>query len=355
MIDWTGDREGHFEYVRLKYPNLNKELDTLGQVTGGQVDEDIEAELFSSASFEFRGSLPTAEDDIVRVYYVVKQDGETARIVLFTGFASSPSLTASSAEESGRVDLLSMLAVLRDDCSQKVYQIKRDTNAIALAKTIAQDVGLTVTAEPSEALTTENKTFDAGTSKLEIVKWLCDFAKFAPPMTNEFGEIILTPQTESTGLAPVYTFEDNSRSIILSDVQLENASGTTPNVVVAIFSGSSKTLVSEAVNSDPTSPISTVNRGRRVVSVLNVSDIAGVSTAYQQASLDKVAADELAKLTAKLRMATVSHAYLPAYRLHQTVRLNYKGARIDLTGKAVSRSITLNAWGETSLKIKAAK
>lgn len=351
---WTRDREDRFEFYRLRYPDLNSELEQIDGFLSGQVDEDIEAELFSSASLNFSGALTLAEDDIVRIYYITKTDEGEERFELFTGFASTPSLSASSAETTGTLNLHSTLTVLQDDCFEATYQVAKGVNAISHASSIVSGCGLTVIAESSSAVTTEAKTFDASDSKLDIVKWLCEFASFSAPYTNEHGDVVLTSKTGTEGnLSPVYTFVDDEQSIMLGDVQIEREQSRVPNVVKLVYSSSSKTLTSTATNTSANSPFSLVNRGgRRVVHVETVSDVPGVSTSAQQSELDRLAKAELKKRTELAQSVTVKHAYTREYYLHQAVALDYRGAGISLTGRAVSRSIELEPGAMTTLRIK---
>jgi hypothetical protein len=329
------------------------EKEALKVFTDGSIDEDLDSELCSSASLNYSRSPRIAVDDLIRIYYVVSEGKETERHALFTGIADRPTTTLSSRTENGSISLSSTLAVLKDELLDNTYSLLPGTSAVTRTIEIIKSYGLACASQApqDDPKTSETQTFEAGTSPLEVVKWLLDFAGYSPPATDGMGVVLLSKKIDRVD-RPWFTFRDDEQSIILSDVTVEAAMQTVPNVVKAVYSSSgANPLVATAENNDPNSPYSTVSRARRVVSKLDVSDVVGVSNAYKLQSLQKAADEELSKLSSVAKLVTFEHAWRP-YQLGQGLALEYSGAGLTESGVAIARSIKLTPSALTQTKIR---
>lgn len=321
------------ERTRLKY------------ITGGSIDEDLESPLFASATLHYAKRREVELDDVVRIYAL----DASGRHALFTGIASLPSETLNEAHVTGDIKLRSMLAVLEDDKCLSTFTVRKGTPALAAAVTIIADAGLQVSALDDSTVLNANKSFEAGTSWLEIATFLCDAAGFRAPHTDAYGVVQFARKTDEN-TRPSVTFQDNETSIMLADVPLERSEDEVANVVVARLTGAS-TLSALAINDDAQHPYSTVARGRKVVKYIDVAEVAGVSTAVRKAELQRLADEELAKITGNERIATITHAWIP-YALGSRIALKYALAKTDLSGIAISRSIQLEAGALTTVKVR---
>ena len=109
-----------------------------------------------------------------------------------------------------------------------------------------------------------------------------------------------------------------------------------PNVVEVVYSNGSDTYYARAVNDDPNSPISTVNRGRILKRRVTNPDMIGNPTEKQ---IQEYAEQLLRELSSIEYTVSYSHAYCPV-RLGDCIRLNYARAGIvDVKAKVISQNI----------------
>lgn len=109
-----------------------------------------------------------------------------------------------------------------------------------------------------------------------------------------------------------------------------------PNVIEVVYSQNNKYFYARSVNDDTNSPLSTVNRGREIISRVTDPDISGIPS---QAMIQEYA-DRLLKNSSTIEYSvSYTHAYCGT-RIGDCVRLNYRRAGLqDVKAKIVSQSI----------------
>ena len=109
--------------------------------------------------------------------------------------------------------------------------------------------------------------------------------------------------------------------------------------MVCVYETGEATIVGTAEDTDPESPWSIANYGRRKVAVYTYSDApAGADAAAKQASADAKAAQLLDENRSVVRRVTVSHVYCPA-TVGDIVEVDYPSAGIS--GKFAIRTQTV--------------
>ena len=124
--------------------------------------------------------------------------------------------------------------------------------------------------------------FEAGTSKLEIINQLLLEINYNTFMVNADGIGILSPYEEPSGARVSLEYLQDQLSVICPQADTELDLYNVPNVFVGIvsnpdYSKNNKTFEffrCEYVNDNPASALSTMKRGRRIVSMLKPNDIA---------------------------------------------------------------------------------
>jgi hypothetical protein len=150
------------------------------------------------------------------------------------------------------------------------------------------------------------------------------------------GRILFAPQQDMASLQPVWTYNDDNSSILSPKITIDRDLYGIPNVVEVIYSNGSNYYYSKAVNDDPNSPTSTVNRGREIVYRETDPDTIGDPTARQ---IDEYAERLLKELSSLECTVTYTHGYCPT-RVGDCIRLNYTRANIlNVKGKIVSQTI----------------
>ena len=108
-------------------------------------------------------------------------------------------------------------------------------------------------------------------------------------------------------------------------------------MVEILYSNGAGHYYSRAVNDDPNSPTSTVNRGREIVHREVDPKFSGYAT---QKQIDEYATQTLRNLSTLEYSITYTHGYCPV-RLGDCVRLNYEKAGINnVKAKVIRQSIS---------------
>jgi hypothetical protein len=153
---------------------------------------------------------------------------------------------------------------------------------------------------------------------------------------SERGEILFMPKQDIESLQPVWTFDDSNSSILCPEITMNHDLYGIPNVVEVIYSYGEDYKQAIAVNDDPNSPTSTVNRGRKIVYRDTDPSLRGYVTQNQvQAYAERL----LKELSTLEYTVTYTHAYCPV-RIGDCVRLNYARAGItDIKARVISQNI----------------
>lgn len=171
---------------------------------------------------------------------------------------------------------------------------------------------------------------------LSFNKDLASNAKYSFGL-DELGRVIFMPEQETECLQPVWTFDDDNSSILYPELTLDHDIYGIPNVVEVIYSSGTECYQVEVVNDDENSPLSTVNRGRRITYRDTNPSISGNPT---KAQIQEYAERLLKKCSIVEYTVTFKHGYCPV-RLGDCVRLNYTRAGINnVKAKIINQTIT---------------
>jgi hypothetical protein len=164
---------------------------------------------------------------------------------------------------------------------------------------------------------------------------------------DELGRILFLPNQEIASLQPIWTYDDNDKSILYRDITLNNDLYNIPNVVEVVYSNGTDHYYYKAVNDDPNSPTSTVNRGRPITHRITNPDLVGDPTEKQ---IKEYAERILRELSAVECTITYTHGYCPV-RTGDCVRINYARAGLkDIKAKVISQNIKCDSACEVTEK-----
>ena len=137
-------------------------------------------------------------------------------------------------------------------------------------------------------------------------------------------------------LQPVWTYDDDNSSILYPELTIDHDLYGIPNVVEVIYSYGKQYREAIAINDDPNSLTSTVNRGRKIIHRVTDPSLAGYVT---QDQIDAYAERLLRELSTVEYSVSYTHAYCPV-RVGDCVRLNYTRAGINgIKAKVISQNI----------------
>lgn len=297
----------------------------LDGVTGGSVVYTAAKSVHGSASFTVADNGQAVDWLTARFRPSVTIDGYGTTTLGVFLVSEAPEAWG----DTGRVwsvKLLDKCTILDQDAVGAAYTLDAGTVVTTAIVTLIQSTGETnIAITPSAATLLNPLVWPAGTTKLQIVNDLLSTINYFSLFCNGDGQYRGEPYVKPASRPTVWDFLDGSDCIYVPGLTKDVDLFAIPNKVIAITQGNGSTaaLVSTATNTDPTSPYSTVGRGRTITYVAT-----GVEAA-DQATLDAFASRRLIELTAPTASIDIQHAFVPALAFNRAVRFRRQPADID--------------------------
>lgn len=178
----------------------------------------------------------------------------------------------------------------------------------------------TVFKTPNEAAFAEpREDWDAGTPFLTIVNDLLAEINYKALFFDANGAAILEPSSIPDAVQITHTLDTaDPETLVVPGITRQNDTFSAPNKFIVFCANPDKdeNMVAVAVNDNPQSPLSTVRRGREIVRVSTVDNIA--SQAELQAYADRLRNDSL--LTSET--VSVTTGLLPGWEVADVVALH---------------------------------
>lgn len=356
MADWSASMNQTFEYYIVD-PGTWRDVSKLDNVKSCSITRDSTVETLGSATIDITDSVGEC---YIRVYLIVDQNGVREKIPLGTYLVQTPSSSFDGKIRSVTMDAYTPLLELKESRPPIGYFLSKDDDSITILdyayRLVNENVRAPVIrAERDRSLEGNNLTTDfvANTSDtwLTYVSDLIATVKYSFSL-DEMGRILFAPNQDTASLQPVWTYTDDNSSILYPEISVNHDIYGIPNVVEVVYSVGSAYVYSKAVNDDPNSPISTVNRGREIIH--RVTDPGFVvdpkDEELAQVMIDEYAKQALRELSTLEYTISYTHGYCPV-RVGDCVRLNYSRAGLtDIKAKVVSQSIKCEAGCSVSEK-----
>lgn len=332
MINWHESMQQSFEFYIVD-PNTWKDAKLIDDIESCTINRDESNTTLGSASFDCGTIL---DECYIRVYLIAIQNGNTYKIPLGTFLVQTPSVGFDGKRHSVSMDAYTPLIELKDGVPPLGYSLLKDQEIMSIAYALCRE---NMRAPVVESKSTDKLYSDfvsnVNDTWITFIQDLISNAKFKLSL-DELGRVLFEPVKDTASLQPVWTYDDDNSSILYPDIKDKRDLYGVPNVVEVIYSTDSKHLFSRIVNDDPSSPISTVNRGREIVYRESKPNITGEPN---QEYIDAYALQLLRNLSCLEHTITYTHGYCPA-RIGDCVLLNYKRAGIiDVKAKVISQSI----------------
>lgn len=206
--------------------------------------------------------------------------------------------------------------------TETILSLAAGTNYLTAIKSLLAAAGISIIVEtPTTATLTERREdWDVGTSYLTIVNDLLSEINYNPLWFDAAGSAILEPASVPTAENIEHTLDaSNVKSLLLPSLSRETDVYSAPNVFLCVCSNPDKSGPMRAVaeNTNPQSPLSIQRRGRRIMKVVRVNNIASQ--------------EELQAYTNRLRdesmiggeTVTVQTALLPGFGVADVTALHY--------------------------------
>lgn len=332
MVDWTQSMQQTFEYYVVD-PGTWKDIKRLDNVKSASINRDSTADTLGSATIDITESLGEC---YIRIYLVAIQNGLEERFPLGTFLVQTPSSSFNGKITNVSMDAYTPLLELKENPPPLGYSIFKDENILNNAYLITREHARApiVKAESDKKLYGD---FVANTDDtwLTFVRDLISNANHEFAL-DELGRILFSPKQDTASLQPVWTYNDDNSSILLPDLSMDRDLYGIPNVVEVVYSKSGDNYSARAVNDDPNSPISTVNRGREIIHRVVDPDMIGDP---REGQIQEYADKLLKELSTLEYTITYTHGYCPV-RLGDCVRFNYSRAGLKgVKAKVTSQNI----------------
>lgn len=328
----TSDREVWYEYDLLDKNNI-----PMGQVTAtGSIDYNSTVKIQRTAQFEI-----VEERDInfltdkVKPSMCLRTPKGIEKFPLGVFFMNSPERQAITGGVGRNIECYDTTLQLEDDKFTSRHTVTAGTNYATAIQSILNSAGITdarITSTTSTLAVAID--FPLGTSKLEAVNQLLAAINYNPIYADQNGRLVCEPYEDPLFRSPQASYITGSKSIIFSGVKEELDAFNIPNKVVRYLNSADRTtLISEVTNDDPENPLSTIARGRTIVDIASVNDIA------DQTTLDNYTARVMDGFKAYQRVV-LETATMPNHGNMDCIYIVDK--ELALSGKYIEESWNLN-------------
>lgn len=344
MADWTKTMTQTYEYYIVD-PGTWRDKALINNVKSCTISRDSEADTLGSATFEISESLGEC---YIRVYLVTIQNGITERHPLGTYLVQTPNTSFDGRVQAVSMDAYTPLLELKESLPPLGYFVAKDKNIMNTAYQICREYARApVTETECDIKVFDDYIAEPDENWLKFLKSLISNAKYEFSL-DELGRILFSPVQDTKSLQPVWTYTDDNSSILYPELSMKHDLYGIPNFVEVVYSKNGSTPIrATAINDDPNSPISTVNRGRVVPHRVTDPNLIGNPTEKQ---IQEYATQLLREMSTLEYTLTYSHGYCPV-RVGDGVRLDYERAGIkNVKAKVVSQSIKCKPGCEVTEK-----
>ena len=234
------------------------------------------------------------------------------------------------------MDAYTPLLELKENPTPLGYSILKDENILDTAyRIVREQVRAPVIKTHNNERLNSNFVANLNDTWITFIRDLIANANHSLAL-DDVGRILFMPNQDTMSLQPIWTYDDSNSSILYPELTVDRDLYGIPNVVEVIYSNGNEYYRGRAVNEDPSSPISTVNRGREITHRESNPSLLGNPS---QERIQEYAENLLKELSSLEYTITYTHGYCPV-RIGDCVRLNYKRAGINgIKAKVISQNI----------------
>ena len=332
MPDWTKTMQQTFEYYVVD-PGTWKEIKKIDCVLNSSISRDSTLETLGSASITVSESIGEC---YIRIYLVTIQNGVKERHSLGTFLVQTPSYSFDGKIKNITLDAYTPLLELKENPTPLGYSILKDENVLDTAyRIVREQVRAPVVKTQNNETLSSNFVANLNDTWITFVRDLIANANYSLAL-DDVGRVLFMPNQDTMSLQPIWTYDDSNSSILYPELTVDRDLYGIPNVVEVIYSNGTEYYYGRAVNEDPSSPISTINRGREITHRESNPSLLGNPN---QKRIQEYAENLLKELSSLEYTITYTHGYCPV-RIGDCVRLNYKRAGINgVKAKVISQNI----------------
>lgn len=332
MPDWTKTMQQTFEYYIVD-PGTWRDTRKINTVISSSITRDSTLETLGSASITIAESLGEC---YIRIYLITIQNGIREKHSLGTFLVQSPSYSFDGKIKNVTLDAYTPLLELKENPTPLGYSVLKDENILDTAyRIVREQVRAPVIKPQKDEILNTNFVANINDTWITFVRDLVANADHSLAL-DDMGRIFFSPNQDTMSLQPIWTFDDSNSSILYPELSVDRDLYGIPNVVEVIYSNGTEYYYGKAVNDDPSSPISTVNRGRQITHRESNPSLLGNPS---QDRVQEYAENLLKEMSSLEYTVTYTHGYCPV-RIGDCVRLNYTRAGLKgIKAKVISQNI----------------
>ena len=332
MPDWTKTMQQTFEYYIVD-PGTWRDTRKINTVISSSITRDSTLETLGSASITIAESLGEC---YIRIYLITIQNGIREKHSLGTFLVQSPSYSFDGKIKNVTLDAYTPLLELKENPTPLGYSVLKDENILETAYRITREqVRAPVVKPQKDEILNTNFVANLNDTWITFIRDLIANADHSLAL-DDMGRIFFSPNQDTMSLQPIWTFDDSNSSILYPELSVDRDLYGIPNVVEVIYSNGNEYYYGKAVNDDPSSPISIVNRGRQITHRESNPSLLG---SPNQDRIQEYAENLLKEMSSLEYTVTYTHGYCPV-RIGDCVRLNYRRAGLNgIKAKVISQNI----------------
>lgn len=332
MVNWLKPMTQTFEYYKVD-PRTWRDVKKIDNVISSSIDRDSSAGTLGSANIKMSDAIGEC---YIRIYMITIQNGIREKHPLGTFLVQTPSYSFDGKRRDITMDAYTPLLELKENMPPIGYSILKDQNIMSNAyRILREQMRAPVSEVKADDTLYTNFVANVGDTWMDFIYDLISNAKFTLSL-DEKGQVTFAPIQDTASLQPVWTYDDSNSSILYPSISVNHDLFGIPNIVEVIFSNGAGYYYGRAVNDEPGSPISTVNRGREITHRVVDPDLMGDPT---EAQIQMYAERVLREMSSLEYTISYTHGYCPV-RIGDCVRLNYSRAGIyGIKAKVIKQSI----------------
>lgn len=338
---FTGHRQVEIEVMLLDHEEQEKGV--LKGVVGGEVTLSASTRLKASGSLELidLGQDINWASDRVRITYKIT-GGASWPLGVF--LLAAPTKTYRDGGATWKVELLSKLTLLDEDCFEDPMQVDTDIPVPTLLQFALVDVGKADITE-SAARLASTMTWEAGTPRLTIFNDVLEAVGYWSMNVSGAGAFQIRPYVPPAQRPLSWQFKEGETSIHLPEWSREQDLAGIPNKVVLVSQGGEEkpALVGVARNMDPASPASYPTRGRWITRTET-----GVEASTQEV-ITQMAEKKLLEASTAIAKIEIEHLPVPI-STNDLVEFSSQGVQTRATVQSIKYTLSPEALCRTTLR-----
>ena len=304
------------------------------EITAGSIKRESSS-LRESASLDCVNYDGTIEE-FIRVWLDARQEGESSHVPLFTGIATSPGTQINGQLITNTVECYSILKIAQDMLLPRGWYAPKGINSGDLLKNLLSPLPVNIVVDKNSPGVDSSIIAEEGENRLSMADKILTLMDWRMEIDG-LGNIHIMPFSKDA----VESFDSLDNDILEPSLTITYDWYECPNVYRAVL----EDRYAVARDDSPTSPLSTVNRGREVW----YED----DSVYLQENqtLAQYAQDMLRVSQRPARTISYERRFHPDVKVDDIVRLNYPAQEISGNYLVTSQTINLGYNAKTSEEV----